>query len=273
MNKHLAGFCIFLFGMALSLQAKNPVWLGDNQSASLRYAMAGLHQTDAEQTAPSHTAETTSLKKPGLGALFSAAVPGAGQIYAGSWFKSAVFLGAEIGIWVGYAAFYNEGKDWENQFHAYADAHWSEADYWIAIAEEAGVSGVTTVTYPDYLEELRDWEHNNQHHSLPEEKNQQYYEVIGKYDFFAVGWEDYSEDGSKLTPMRNEYETMRNNSNVEFKRASTCAMVALANHMISALDAAWTISKQNRKIRTSAYIKLKPIRNEMVPLYGFNVQW
>jgi hypothetical protein len=66
---------------------------------------------------------------------------------------------------------------------------------------------------------------------------------------------------------------MRHNSNREFKKASACAMVVMANHVISALDAAWTISRHNRQIEAAIQFEMKPIRDELVPFYGFNVTW
>jgi len=265
---------IFLIGCVVSVQAQDPIWPEDTQYASLRYSMVGLQQPDPVQDHSASSIDTTKLKKPGRAALFSATIPGTGEMYGGSWLKGAIFLTAEIGLWFGYVTFYNEGVDWRNQFHDFADLYWSEGKYWVSIAADAGLQGVVTETnYPEYLEELREWEHENHHHTLPEERNQQYFEVIGKYDFFAVGWYDYDEDKSVLTPLRTEYETMRNNSNVEFKRASTCAMVSLANHLFSSMDAAWSIARQNRKIKASMRAELKPIRNEMVPLYGFQIEW
>ena len=278
MNKMLIS--VLFLGLFVSVRAQNPIWPDDTQSASLRYAMVGLKQDDPTQLSPYSAADTLHLKKPGRAALFSAVIPGTGELYGGSWLKGAILLTAEIGLWIGYARFYQEGADWRDQFHDYAYAHWSEDDYWISIAHQAlgdhpelqaVIDG--TESYTAYLEVLRAWEQENHHHTLPEERNQQYFEVIGKYDLFVGGWDDYNGQSDKLTPHRNAYETMRHTSNVEFKRASTCAMVSLANHLISSLDAAWTVARQNRKIRASMHVDLKPIRNEMVPLYGFQVEW
>ena len=189
-------------------------------------------------------------KKPLLGVVFSAAVPGTGELYAGKWLKGALFLAAEIGLWVGYSRFYANGQELEDEFQAYADTYWSEAR-WLENYDPS--HGAT--------------------HSLPETKTQQYYEMIGKYDQFRTGWDDYVAGGDPLTPHRDAYESMRHESNVEFKYASYCAMIVLANHMISAFDAGLTIRRDNQRIETAMRMTLKNTRGGPVPCLCLRVCW
>jgi hypothetical protein len=187
----------------------------------------------------------TGRKKPLAGVLLSAAVPGAGEIYSGSWIKGAIFLGIETGLWIGYIKFQGEGKDWEDIFHDYADTHWSEEKW-------GGEEGT---------------------HTLPSTKTQQYYEMIGKYNQFMEGWDDWVQGGPNLTPHRNYYETLRDNSNQELIKASYCAMVVLANHVISAFDASWTVKRYNRKIESKARMGLQKVRDEYVPVLSMDLNW
>jgi hypothetical protein len=192
-------------------------------------------------------------KSPGLGALFSALVPGTGEMYAGSWLKGAIFLGAEIGLWVGYWQFHKKGGEWEDIFQAFADDHWSE-DRW------------------------RDWMQNHPEfgdttHTLPSTKTQQYYEMIGKYNQFKAGWDDYTEGGAALTPNRNYYEDLRDKSNDQFKRASYCAMISLGNHVLSALDAALTVRLKNRTLKGQVRMGLKNTLRETVPVAVLRMSW
>ena len=53
-----------------------------------------------------------------------------------------------------------------------------------------------------------------------------------------------------LTPNRDRYEGMRDKSNQAFIRASYCTMVVLANHVLSAFDAAFTIGRKNRAVES-----------------------
>ncbi len=196
---------------------------------------------------------TEGRKNPLIGSLLSAVVPGAGEFYAGSWIKGAVFLGAEIALWIGYKSFSDKGQEWEDTFHAYADAHWSESAYrqWLD-------------THPEFKDTT---------HTLPSTKTQQYYEMIGKYDQFKGGWDDYEEGGTELTPNRLYYEDIRHKSNVQFKRASYCVMVVLGNHLLSAFDAAWTIRGINRRIETRMRMSLQRRGESYAPVLALHVNW
>jgi hypothetical protein len=199
---------------------------------------------------PESVASVHGRKNPAVGILLSAAVPGAGEIYSGSWIKGAIFLSIETGLWIYYAQFENKGKDWEDIFHAYADEHWSKEQW-------------------EYLGGNQD----EGTHTLPSTKTQQYYEMIGKYDQFMEGWDDWVQGGPSLTPHRDHYETLRDNSNKELIKASYCAMIVLANHVISAFDASWSVKRHNRKIESKTRIGLQKVRDEYVPMLSMDLSW
>ena len=222
-----------------------------SRSGELRYYMLGLGSSlNKEHSGLFQENSNQKMKKPAVGILLSAAVPGAGELYAGKWIKGAIFMSAEIILWIGYGHFSGEGQEYEDTFHAYADAHWSE-ERWRAGWEEGD---------PDT-------------HTLPSTKTQQYYEMIGKYDQFKEGWDDYYEGGPDLTPRRNYYEGLRHQSNVEFKRASYCAMAALANHVLSAFDAAFTIRNANRRVESGMRVGLMRAGDSATPCFVLNVSW
>jgi hypothetical protein len=174
-------------------------------------------------------------------------------MYGGSWLKGALFLGVEIGLWAGYFHFHGEGQEWEDIFHAFADEHWSE-ERWREWMQQHPEFGDTT-------------------HTLPSTKTQQYYEMIGKYNQFKAGWDDWEEGGSALTENRNHYEGLRDKSNVQFKRASYCAMISLGNHILSAMDAALTIRSRNRTIRGQMRVSLKRTPQNDVPCLALRITW
>jgi len=186
--------------------------------------------------------------------------------------------------WTFYAAKTNEGKRIEDEFHAYAEAHWSEAEYWRWIAQQSGIA------YDhENLEALREWEHQAFSHGLHREKDQQYYEMIGKYHQFSWGWDDFRKDNSitvtdeeitahynetgELNPNRLYYEKRRDASNDAFKLATTGATIAVFNHLLSAIDAAWTTTKYNRRIDMS--LRLEPIyfAQEMQTVLTLQMTW
>jgi hypothetical protein len=189
------------------------------------------------------------------GILFSAAVPGSGQLYARSWIKGLLFLGAEVALWVGTYHWNDEGDEIRTTFREYADAHWSESKW---------------NTY--YNSEV-----DPATHHLPKDnegntdKTQQYYEMIGKYDQFKQGWEDWAAGGPSLTEMRDYYETLRDDSNKAYKKASYCTMAILGNHLISALDAALTIHKMNAKAQMG--MTITPTVGEPVMTTGVALSW
>jgi hypothetical protein len=218
------------------------------------------------------------LKSAGKGFVFSAVLPGAGQLYAGSYLKAALFIAVEATAWYMYAHYNQEGNDLEDQFHTYADAHWSEPDYWKWISQHSGI------TYSEEnMEALRDWEHEHFSHGLHRQKDQQYYEMIGKYDQFNAAWDDagiglLDQAWDTSNPDRSEnrlyYEDLRDESNQAFKKATTGATIALINHIISAADASYTIYRHNQKeLKTALYLQQKRINHQDFPLVTLELSW
>ena len=186
--------------------------LAIGQSAVDEFILASTTERPLSETLmPRQTVDGPKVSK--IGILCSALIPGTGEMLNKSWVKGTVFVGVEIALWFGYSHYNSKGNDWEDVFHDYADTHWSE-QRWL-----------------DYYNPEMD----PSTHSLPETKTQQYYEMIVKYNQFKLGWDDWQPGSPALTDNRNDYEEMRHNSNVEFKRASFCAMGVLANHLFSAL--------------------------------------
>jgi hypothetical protein len=129
--------------------------------------------------------------------------------------------------------------DKEDEFHAFADEHWSATDYTIHLIDEYGT-----------LEDPTSGD------KLPAVKNQQYYEMIGKYDKFFPGWDDYNPD-TETSERQKQYAVMRDESNNKLNTARTWAMVALANHMLSAFDAALSAKRFNSKRDVFSNVNVK----------------
>ena len=267
-------FAYFVIGIALSISAFAEDW----QKFMLENSAPMLLPDVGDASA------SFNGKNPKAAFLLSAVVPGAGQAYSKSYIKAAAFLAVEAASWTFYAAKTNEGKRIEDEFHAYAEAHWSEAEYWRWIAQQSGIA------YDhENLEALREWEHQAFSHGLHREKDQQYYEMIGKYHQFSWGWDDFRKDNSitvtdeeitahynetgELNPNRLYYEKRRDASNDAFKLATTGATIAVFNHLLSAIDAAWTTTKYNRRIDMS--LRLEPIyfAQEMQTVLTLQMTW
>jgi hypothetical protein len=97
-------------------------------------------------------------------------------------------------------------------------------------------------------------------HTLPDEPNQQYYEMIGKYKQFAFAWKDfdpYTAGEDSLTPYRNRYLDLRYDSNQLLNKAKYSAMFLLGNRILSAFDAALTVKKYNKRGEKFSQVEFK----------------
>lgn len=199
--------------------------------------------------------------------LFSTAIPGMGEFYSGSYLKGIIFLAIEAAAWPGYFHFHNRGEDIEAAFERYAIQNWDPDAYWDWISERSGISRTD-------MDALREFERDHFSHFLPEEKNQQYYENIGKYDQFNIGWVDTENGDKRDSELREKYTLMRKDANDNFKRATNMATILLFNHVFSALDAAWTTNRHNKQI-ISASLKMKSMQygNEILPALALRVSW
>jgi len=202
---------------------------------------------------PSFGSEMYSSEHKSIGRAFvySALVPGLGEYYAGSKFKSALFFAADLVFWSQYLSNHSKGKDKEDEFTAYADAHWSATRYTEWLVENYGVLDDED-PYEVPGEDPKSFTHN-----LPDEKTQQYYEMIGKYEQFLAGWDDYDEQEATSSPRRGEYIIMRDDANDKLNKASTWVMVSLANHFLSAFDAAITAKSFNKRKDVFSNVNVK----------------
>ncbi len=227
-------------------------------------------------------------------ALYSAVIPGTGQYYAGSIWKAALFAGIEIAGWTVYFVNTSNGDKQETQMEVYADDHWSEQKYWSRLYYDARDRGLSDLPQYDVDENniiidfdaeiansLRYLEDALGHtHRLPETKTQQYYEMIVKYlTQFGNAWEDanfidyYYGNTDKMTSQMFTYRDMRNDMNEYYDVASMATNVILINHVLSALDAAWTASRYNREITMKIRAYNKRYFDENVQMVGINLSW
>lgn len=235
-------------------------------------------------------------KSPVLAGVMSLALPGAGEFYTESYWRAGGFALAEAGLWVLYAAYTSKGNRQTDMFQSFADDHWSVVRYagWI----EANVTKLNSDvrSFSGYMipgtEGRPPWERvdwskvnavegqiaqksgNGFTHLLPHRPEQQYFELIGKYPQFAAGWDD----AGVMTPERIlssdvsarflEYSKMRGVANDFYNTATTGSALIVVNHVLSALDAAWSASQYNGRVKLEAH--LQPIQRpygfvEMVP--------
>jgi len=237
---------------------------------------------DEGEEAPMQVASSDQIS-PGRALLFSALLPGAGEYYASAKKKAAVFLGIEA-VAVGlYFTWKGEGSDIEDDFRKIADEHWEPLEYlaWRGTTKAIRNNSFTHAL-PCSLEIVSD-----EFGKCGGSEKQQYYELLGKYDQFVVGWNDridrttnnpttYTEIDSVekvVSEFRVEYENKRGDSNKYLKRASNIAGLILVNHVISAIDAARTArsraqgaSARQIERRTRFLVTLHPGNRGSVPM-------
>jgi hypothetical protein len=223
--------------------------------------------------------------------IFSALIPGTGELYAKSYLKAAIFFAVEVASWIYYASYQSKGNTQTDKFQTYANQYWNVRKYgqWLKDMNFTGQEAINP--NEGDLEVLRQQimscESQNFSHTLPEYYSQQYYELIGKYQNFQAGWTNLSHepDNTKTSPYYYEvyrdpvfvnYSYERQKANDYYNYSKTGIYVAILNHILSAADAAWCVSvfNQNLKIQTGFNIKRyqSPVTGEVGNLPSFNLR-
>lgn len=227
-------------------------------------------------------------KRPFKAAVMSAIIPGTGEIYSESYISAASFFTAEI-IFLSTFYYYNNlANEREKDFQKIANDPvngWFVDKYASYLIEMAGRQGVNAQDLigameqdgynhyfsPDnsydapgnrsYWNLLNDLEGrltyedeygNAFSHKLPHYGEQQYYELIGKYDQFSPGWGDFTgETGMKASAAFLSYRDMRTKANNTHDLANTLLIAVFLNHAASAVNAALQANWYNKNLHVS----------------------
>jgi len=204
-------------------------------------------------------------KSPSKAFLYSLAVPGLGQYYYGSRVKPVVFLATEVTSWIFALKYHSQGEDATAAYQAFNREHWIHDRYDEYLFRNYGS------TKPDTL---KDSVFKELTEVLPGSETQQYFEMTGKYDEFAWGWDDaVNSDGNTWDSVdvadngqwfpariinaesvpssvnRNTYEGMRDDANSEYNRSMRFVFVLMGNHLISAFEAYFATKRNNNRLR------------------------
>ena len=222
---------------------------------------------------------TQNKKTPILAGLMSFAIPGAGQIYTENYLKAGIFAAVEIGAIILAVNYDNKGDDQTNFFQNFADAHWSAERYakWTSAnatkinpnvdpTQFAVIKNDGTVNWTE-LNKLENAISGYYSHRLAPYGDQQYYEMIGKYSQFNVGWEEFGDDVNKsyiwsVDPLVDQfkyYSKERGKANDFYTVAKWSVIAVVSNHFISAIDAAWSASRFNKKLNLNISIEEEQI--------------
>jgi TM2 domain-containing membrane protein YozV len=229
-------------------------------------------------------------KSPLLAGGLSLVVPGAGEIYNGDYVKAGLFIAIEAASWIFsynlsnkgdeittvFQNFVNERVDsrptWDvtepNRYRTKWDViryyEWTKSNFFPASNEYNDVITTDDKTLPPW--ERVNWGALNRlerdvsltdigkwySHVLPGYGEQQYYELIGKYQQFNQGWDDATDPnftyGKKVTANFLFYSEMRGLANDYYYKAKTAAVIIVANHILSAADAYFSARAFNSKL-------------------------
>jgi len=212
--------------------------------------------------------EEEEPKNPVVGALLSAVLPGLGEFYGKNYIKAGAFLAVEAALWVTYTIFQNKGDDQTSYYQDYANQNWDVRKYarWLKREPFSG----NEVINPDeqnlniLRNQLNLCEEKNFSHTLPNYGEQQYYEVIGKYQNFVVGWSEANYDaitkanyGTTKLGQVDFYMSERENANTWYSRGSLMITVVILNHILSAADAVWSVITYNKKLQLKTNMSVK----------------
>lgn len=222
-----------------------------------------------QETISTQTGVTHNQKSVMLGLTMSAIIPGTGQLYANkgneSLIKGVSFLAFEATGLILYVYNQNKGKRIEKKYEKYADQHWDVNKYLDYLEKSLNLPeaylGRGDQIHKDLLEQAENsWGQltNVSVHHLYKNTRQQYYEMIYKYpEQFALGWSDAVNDPgtypftgytrNSLTPVMTDYRSMRIKSNNYLSTARGMTGVIMINHVLSLVDAAWTVKRKNRE--------------------------
>ncbi len=264
---------ILFFTFSFSImhgQENQPV---NKLSGSLYYDMNSVPE-NITTTFSVYKVPSESKKNAVVSAALSAAIPGAGQIYNGEWWKAAIFVAAEAAL-ITTAVIYNKkGDDKTNEFEAYADRNWSVVKYaqWLMQHKSAlGLPPESNIVI-DPNTNLKPWERvdwislnfaeSKFSHKLPRYGEQQYYELIGKYPQYNHGWADQLDDNTpeynnNLTAMFLGYSQMRGDANDMYNISSRMVVFTVINHILSAAEAAWASTIVNKSL--SMNMRVQPV--------------
>ena len=211
---------------------------------------------------------TENKKKPFLAGIMSFAVPGAGQIYNESYLTAAIFAAVEVGAIILAVNYENKGDDQTDFFENYAHENWSVNRY--ARWTIANLSSLNVNLNSDNYNVFDNngevvWSELNRlegdiggyySHRLAPFGDQQYYDMIGKYSQFNVGWSEFGDDPNRpyewnVDPLVDEfkyYSSQRGKANDYYNISKWAIIAVVSNHFISAIEAAWTANRYNKKL-------------------------
>jgi hypothetical protein len=223
----------------------------------------GNFSSSSEEQIPGH-------KSTFLAAVFSLVIPGLGEYYVGdkNWWHGLIFTGLEAGLWLEYSHWMNRGDDSTTAFHNFSDTHFNLSRYAGYmngfVTRDSIKTDTASASNPSSINRLEgildslssfgaDPTIKNFTHRLPFDDRQQYYELISKYLQYIPGWDNVVN--------WNTASEMRERMNDQYGIATYFLWGAIANHVLSAIDAAILAGDHNSRLRLHGDMIRRPYSN------------
>lgn len=196
----------------------------------------------------SSAVKAAPAKSKGKAFLLSLLLPGMGERYAGARGRSQGFLGAELTLWLGYAGFVT-WSDWrQEESRSYAASH--------AGADPAGKDDIYYVNIGNY-DDI--YQYNAA--KLRQRNLNDYYR-----DVEAMYWK-WDSAASKA-----QFDRIRLASERASNRATFMLGAIFANHLVSAIDAVWSVHKYNSRAESQVGWNLQFGDGVLQPRVLFSLQ-
>ena len=220
-------------------------------------AVSLIHNPDAEAALQrnrelddylSESQSLPQLKSPAKAFLFSAIVPGTGELYSEAK-RGFLFMATEAAFWAAYVVIHGRAGELEQEYVDFVDKH---------VRFEADSPATSTANWT-----MEDYEHATQSdnwHYVYTESNGQPVNRVGKFY-----WDDLPEDmiddpGDQLVSQsRAEAFEKRHSSNDKFEQAKIFLGLVVFNHIASAVDGRIAATVYNNRVqKISAEVSLHP---------------
>jgi hypothetical protein len=224
-------------------------------------------------------AQLPGYKLPKRALFFSALIPGTGELYARSYIKAGAFFLAEVAAWTIYGSYTKKGQNEEKKYQQYADVHW-DPEIWKQWKQN--YTGTLDDAHAGTMEKYLSGDETAT-------TRQQYYEMIGKYPAFYIGWDfakyyenqffnEISMDSIEVIQQNSKdigkYMDMRDKSNKLLRLARTATNYVIVNHILSAIDAAWTAKRHNNKLlEASIHVEQIFYVDQLQPVLSLEIKW
>jgi hypothetical protein len=273
------GASVLLLFLSLIPANGSAQFLPSATDARINNALVGVYALSAEpvkrdtkspaasQVLP-NTVSIPGHKNGTVAALLSLAVPGLGEYYVGEqiW-RGMIFSGLEVGMWLGRAHYNARGDDSTAAFRAFADTYWSPDRYAAYLNSLLASRGIGPWADGKHLETINHTEDTldalqfqNFTHRLPIRDRQQYYELISKYIQYTAGWDDATNPQDPTSSVHyQEHADMRERMNDQYATATYFMWGIIANHVLSAIDAALLAHDHNTQIRLQGELLRRPL--------------